>query len=140
MIVLDTDHVGIYQWPQSDAAYALRDRLEACHESLAVTVISVEEQMRGWLSEIKRRAQPRRQILAYGRLQFIIGFFADWTILPWDERACGTFELLRKQRLRVGTMDLKIASIALANDALLLTRNFRDFEKVPNLRFEDWTE
>lgn len=35
-------------------------------------------------------------------------------------------------------MDLKIASIALANDATVLTRNARDFGKVPNLRIEDW--
>ena len=137
--MLDTDHVGIYQWPQSDAAYALRDRLEACDEPLAITIVSVEEQMRGWLSEIKRRSNPRRQIPVYGRLQYIIGFFADWTILTWNEKACDKFESLRRRKLRVGTMDLKIASIALANDALLLTRNFRDFEKVPDLRVEDWT-
>jgi tRNA(fMet)-specific endonuclease VapC len=36
-------------------------------------------------------------------------------------------------------MDLKIASIALANDATLLTRNTKDFEKVHALRIEDWT-
>jgi tRNA(fMet)-specific endonuclease VapC len=33
---------------------------------------------------------------------------------------------------------LKIASIALANDALLLTANRRDFEKVPGLQLENW--
>lgn len=42
-------------------------------------------------------------------------------------------------RPRIGTMDLKIAAIALANDATLLSRNLRDFGKVPGLRVEDWT-
>jgi tRNA(fMet)-specific endonuclease VapC len=42
-------------------------------------------------------------------------------------------------RLRLGTMDLKIAAIARANDATLLTRNTTDFQKVPGLRFEDWS-
>ena len=35
-------------------------------------------------------------------------------------------------------MDLKIASIALAHDAIVLTRNRVDFEQVPNLQVEDW--
>jgi predicted nucleic acid-binding protein len=45
---------------------------------------------------------------------------------------------LVRNRVRIGTMDLKIASIALANDATVLTCNARDFSKVPNLRIEDW--
>jgi tRNA(fMet)-specific endonuclease VapC len=35
--------------------------------------------------------------------------------------------------------DLKIAAIALANDAILLSRNLSDFAKVSGLRVEDWT-
>jgi tRNA(fMet)-specific endonuclease VapC len=35
-------------------------------------------------------------------------------------------------------VDLKIASIAMSNQATLLTRNAKDFEKIPGLRFEDW--
>ncbi|MBM3862272.1 MAG: type II toxin-antitoxin system VapC family toxin [Verrucomicrobia bacterium] len=49
-------------------------------------------------------------------------------------------EGLRKHRLRVGTMDLKIASICLAHDATLLTRNLADFQKVPGLRVENWLD
>ena len=47
---------------------------------------------------------------------------------------------LRKSRLRIGTMDLKIASIAIAHDATLLTRNTVDFAKAPGLRFENWLD
>lgn len=35
-------------------------------------------------------------------------------------------------------MDLKIAAITLAQDALLVSRNLRDFSRVPDLRVEDW--
>jgi tRNA(fMet)-specific endonuclease VapC len=47
---------------------------------------------------------------------------------------------LRQQRIRIGTMDLKIASIALVSDALLVTSNLRDFRLVPGLRCEDWLQ
>jgi tRNA(fMet)-specific endonuclease VapC len=45
---------------------------------------------------------------------------------------------LRAQRIRIGTMDLKIAAIALVHDALLLSANLRDFQQVPNLRVANW--
>jgi tRNA(fMet)-specific endonuclease VapC len=38
----------------------------------------------------------------------------------------------------IGSMDLKIASIALAHSATLLSANLRDFRQVPNLSVEDW--
>ena len=41
--------------------------------------------------------------------------------------------------MRVGSQDLRIAAIAIANDGILVTRNRRDFEKVPNLAIADWT-
>ena len=48
------------------------------------------------------------------------------------------YESLRKAGVRVGTMDMKIASIALANNATLLTRNTNDFNRIPGLNIEDW--
>jgi len=42
--------------------------------------------------------------------------------------------------LRIGTLDLKIACIALAYDATLLTRNATDFAQVPGLRIENWLD
>jgi tRNA(fMet)-specific endonuclease VapC len=87
--------------------------------------------------------QPEKDVMAqvpaYAELTGLIEFFSLWTILPFDESAAQTFVSLRKQKLRRGTMDLKIASIAVASDALLLTANTPDFEMVPNLRIEDWT-
>jgi tRNA(fMet)-specific endonuclease VapC len=61
-----------------------------------------------------------------------------WHVLPWGADAADMLQSLRKQRIRIGTMDLKIASIVLTHDAMLLSRNLRDFEKVPSLRVENW--
>jgi tRNA(fMet)-specific endonuclease VapC len=68
----------------------------------------------------------------------LFDFYSAWEIVALDERAGEQFELLRRQKIRIGTNDLKIASIALVHDALLLSRNLNDFQKIPGLRVEDW--
>ena len=46
---------------------------------------------------------------------------------------------LQSNKIRIGTMVLKIASIAIANQAILVSRNIKDFEQVPDLTVQDWT-
>lgn len=138
MFVLDTDHVTEYQRGTSAAAQRLKQRLDSATEPYATTIITVEENMRGWMAAIRRTNDPRRQIDGYGRFQRLFNFYATWNILEWNATVVDEFESLRQAGIRVGTMDLKIASIVLANDATLLTRNTIDFNRIPGLRIEDW--
>jgi tRNA(fMet)-specific endonuclease VapC len=71
--------------------------------------------------------------------QNILSDFARSQVLSFDDAAAALFESLRAGRVRVPTMDLGIASIALSRDFTILTRNASDFAKVPGLRHEDWT-
>jgi tRNA(fMet)-specific endonuclease VapC len=137
LLVLDTAHVSSLGFA-SEVGAALLDRLSKAGQEVATTVVTVEEQLRGWLSEIHRLTEPHKQILVYDRLQRRIEFFAAWTVLPWDTDAANLFVRSRQQGVRIGTLDLKIACIAIAHDATLLTRNAADFGKVPGLRFENW--
>ena len=82
----------------------------------------------------------REQIRAYERFQATITAFSKLDLLPFDEEAARHFHRLQSARVRIGTKDLKIASICLATDATLLTRNLVDFEKVPGLRVENWLQ
>jgi len=54
-------------------------------------------------------------------------------ILPFDEAAARQFDDLRRQKLRIGSRDLKIAATALVNHALLLSANRSDFRKSARL-------
>jgi tRNA(fMet)-specific endonuclease VapC len=137
MLVLDTDHLVELDRGSAQGA-GLRQKLEDAEDTVATTIISAEEQFRGWLAQIHRQHDPHEQIAAYQRLQRRIAFFAEWNVLPWDTDAADILQRLRRQRIRIGTMDLKIASIVLAHDATLLSRNLRDFQQVPGLRVEDW--
>jgi tRNA(fMet)-specific endonuclease VapC len=138
MLVLDTDHLTEYQKGTSAEAHRLKQRLDVSADSYATTIITVEEIMRGWMAAIRRILDPRQQINAYAKLRQLFRFFATWQVLEWDDRAVDEYEALKQAKIRIGTMDLKIASICLANDATLLSRNNRDFANVPGLRIEDW--
>ncbi len=123
MLVLDTDHLTEYQRGTSTEAQRLKARLDNATDPYATTIVTVEEIMRGWMAAIRRSQDPHRQIHAYLRLQQLFRFFATWNVLEWSESAADRYNSLKAARVRVGTMDLKIAAITLANDATLLTRN-----------------
>jgi tRNA(fMet)-specific endonuclease VapC len=137
MLVLDTDHLVDLD-RGSTLGSALHRKLEEAGDEVATTIISAEEQFRGWLAQIRRQHDPHEQSAAYQRLQRRIEFFAAWHVLSRDTTAADILQELRRQRIRIGTMDLKIASIVLVHDATLLSRNLRDFHQVPGLRVEDW--
>jgi tRNA(fMet)-specific endonuclease VapC len=139
MYVLDTDHASLLWHPASnEAGKNLRSRLRVRGISRPhVSIVTPEEQMRGWLSAVAKERKARRQVFAYRELQELFTFYGKFDIVPFDDRAADRFEAIRG--LSIGTMDLKIASICLVSDATLLTRNTRDFGKVPGLKIEDWT-
>lgn len=140
MIVLDTDHLSVLL-DERDARHApLRSRLRNAGELLAIPIVGVEEQLRAWLAKINRVNKPELQIGPYSRLKKVFTLLREWPILEWNDDAVEHYSGLRWLRHRTGTQDLKIACIALANDALLLSANLRDFEQVPGLRVEDWLE
>ena len=139
MIVLDTDHLSVLEHRDSPQAFALQARLEAEPPTeLFTTVVSLEEQMRGWLALIARYSQVEQQVAYYSRLLSMHGFFSGWQMLPFDVDAAREFQRLRSEGVRIGTMDLKIASIVLSRKAILLSANLSDFEQAPNLRVENW--
>lgn len=133
--ILDTDHVTLHQHGHE----YLTARIQACaSDELAITIITIEEQMRGRLAQIGRSGVDLA--IAYELLRATAGYFCDLPILAFDAEAHRHFLQLRERGIRIGTLDLRIAAIALTQNAVLLIRNRRDFEMVPGLRLEDWSQ
>ncbi len=80
-----------------------------------------------------------RQIDAYARLRLQLENYCGMTVLEFDDPAAAEYQRLVRMRLRLKTMDLKIAAITMSRQATLLTRNVSDFGRVPGLRTEDWS-
>jgi tRNA(fMet)-specific endonuclease VapC len=138
--VLDTDVLTIVQRREEPLYSRLVDRLRDAGPTAVtwVTIVSFEEQMRGWLAYVKS-ARPTQLINAYRKLQDLYEDFGTRPTLNFDARALDEYHRLKSSGLRVGMMDLKIAALAIAHGELLISRNLRDFSRVPNLRVEDWT-
>ncbi len=139
MYLLDTDHLSVLE-RGGTPSQRLRQRLQAVSPAnVAATIVSYEEQTRGWLAFIAKARSREEQVTAYTYLQRHLQVFCAIPLVAFDQDAATIVEHLQKQRIRIGTMDLKIASITLARNATLLSRNSADFQKVPGLRVEDWT-
>ena len=134
--VLDTDHVSLFQQNHP----ILTERINAVNpEEIGVTVITLEEQFYGRLNGIRRANSPEKLISAYAKLSATWNYFATVNLLDFDLDASNCFAELLRQKIRIGTQDLRIAAVVMSRNAILVTRNRRDFERVPGLRFEDWT-
>lgn len=134
--LLDTDTLSLFRRGDPEIIQRLRITRP---EEIAITVISVEEQLTGWYDQIRRLTVPVQRAIAYQRLAETVPFLASFRILPFTELAMTRYDDLRGQRLNVGANDLKIAAIALECGAIIITRNTRDYERVPNLITEDWS-
>jgi tRNA(fMet)-specific endonuclease VapC len=139
MIVLDTDHLSILDRDTIEAFNIGRRLAARSANEVFATIITYEEQMRGWLAYASKAVTQAQQIGAYAKLRAHVETFRTIPLLDYNAAASLEFEQLRRQGVRIGSMDLKIAAIAKANGGLLLSRNLVDFQKVPGVRVEDWT-
>jgi tRNA(fMet)-specific endonuclease VapC len=136
LFVLDTDLLTLYYHGDPAVVRAIDARPP---EVLAITVVTVDEQLTGWYTLTRRARQPAEIARAYGQLADAVVRLARWRILPYNESAIARVAQLKAFRLNVGLMDLRIAAIALEHGAVVVTRNLRDFVRVQGLDVEDWS-
>ena len=134
--LFDTDHLTLYQ--HKHPPLLQRIALQPA-DSVAICPINIEETMRGRLAPLARILAGNKHVQAYAHLVAAEEMFRLFPLVPFDGASESEFQHLRAARLRVGTLDLKIAAIALTNGLTVLTRNRSDFGRVPGLALEDWS-
>ncbi len=134
--IFDTDHISLLQRRNAHVIARL-ERISL--DERAVTILTVIEQIQGRLAVIHHATSEADVARGCERLQETMGFYASIYVLPYDVEAQLQFAHLRRQQVRIGTQDLRIAAIALSKNATLVTRNTRDFAKVPGLHMVDWS-
>ncbi len=139
MYLLDTDHVSVLERGGTLGAQLWMRLARIPTHEIAVTIVTYEEQTRGWLRYVARACTDTEQAQAYHYVQQHLTLFCRMPLVAYDQDAIQYVQQLRQQRIRMGTMDMKIAAIALAHHAVLLSRNMVDFQRVPGLQVEDWT-
>ncbi|MDO4532146.1 MAG: type II toxin-antitoxin system VapC family toxin [Coriobacteriia bacterium] len=69
-------------------------------------------------------------------------FLESFDVAPFDEKCARAYARLRAdleaRGCRIGEIDMEIAATALANQAVLVTDNVKEFGRVPGLSFESW--
>lgn len=142
MVLLDTDHLSVMEWQGSPGAVQIRRHLEQHQpEEVGTTIVNFEEKMRGWMAVLAKARKVKDQVDAYRRLSHQLRIFRSVAIIAeFDENAAVEFQRLKQKYPRMGTMDLRIASIALTQRAILVSRSESDFGQIVGLNLEDWTQ
>jgi tRNA(fMet)-specific endonuclease VapC len=136
LYALDTDTLSLYY----EGHDVVRGHVDA-HPTgeLAITVLTVDEQLTGWYTLTRQAHGPEHVVRAYDHLAQTVVRLGRWRILPYTEQAVARVAQLKALRLNVRVMDLRIAAVALEHGAIVVTRNLRDFRRVPGLTVDDWS-
>ena len=137
LYLLDTDTLSFYERGQKTVVAKVN---AVPLNQIAVAVITVEEQMAGHFAFLRRAKGDAETAFGYQRLTDSIRVITDFHIITFSEAAIARFNALLAMKLNVGKMDLRIAAIALEKGATVITRNLRDFQRVPGLICENWVD
>jgi tRNA(fMet)-specific endonuclease VapC len=134
--LLDTDIFSLWTIGHP----ALRAHLAAHPPAdVGITVLTLEEALTGWQTALRRAKTNDDRSAVYGRMAATAGALRPLQVVTCSRDALDRYDALRALRLNVGNNDLRIAAVALEAGATVVTRNLRDFRRVPGLSCEDWS-
>lgn len=134
--LLDTDTLSLFQQGHAKVAQAIAVQPIGL---VRIPAVSVKEQIDGRAVVIHQAKTAKQLAEAWSHFALAVTFFSRFPIVPMTEAAILRFQSLMKQKLNVGGNDLRIAANALESGATVVTRNLRDFGRVPGLLVVDWS-
>lgn len=139
LVVLDTNHFSELVRDSAAGRY-LMARCEDQNAKVLTTIVNAQEVAQRWCGLLNRLPPGDREVKAYSQFRNSLELLKNLPVLPFDANCSHTYQQLRKEHRRIGRMDLKIASICIANAVPLLTRNLSDFQDLPDLHVENWLD
>jgi predicted nucleic acid-binding protein len=143
MIVFDTDIVTLLTYGKTDK---LKARLAAVddNEQLAVAITTYIEIIRPRCDSISKAASAAEMEKATRGFRASKEVLDAFLILHHTEESYRRFEELmnakKGKKRKKDRSDMMVASIALANNALLVTRNTDDYKGINGLTVENWAD
>jgi tRNA(fMet)-specific endonuclease VapC len=134
--VLDSDTISLLQDRHPEVIAHVASHAA---DDVATTIIGVEEQLSGWYTLLRRAKTPAGLVPIYQRMSETVRFFCTLPLLTFTETAARVYERLLKEKRGTGRMDLRIAAIALAHGATVVTRNVSDFQDIEGIQVVDWS-
>jgi tRNA(fMet)-specific endonuclease VapC len=138
--ILDTDHTSLFLAGNS----LIISQVAKHYNNIAITIITVQEIFNGWNGKLNDPRQANNLSNLYTKLWKTTEFFKVITILNFDRDAEACYNNLRQNNPNLAKKrlekDLRIASVALIQNATVVTRNYKDFSQVRNLQIENWVD
>jgi tRNA(fMet)-specific endonuclease VapC len=141
VFLFDTNHISVWQRGEGAEYERLCAHLvNFTGEQIFVCVVSFHEMVNGWNAYSLKKRSSESLVRTYLEFENILKDYSVMQRLSFDRKAAEVFDELNQLRLRVGSMDLRIAAIAIANQMTLITQNTVDFERIPGLSIQDWLQ
>ncbi len=140
MYILDTDTLTHLQKKNQNVLEKL-ERTEKSH-LVGVTIITKAEVLRGRIDFLLKAENAASLERAQRFLLESESLLEQIPTVTFDKNSLAKFDELRQNSKfrKIGRADLLIASICLANRAVLVTRNIKHFTQFPNLLVENWID
>jgi tRNA(fMet)-specific endonuclease VapC len=106
-----------------------------------IPIVVADQLLRGRLNYVRQTEAGKTKSTLEGAYLFLEQTISDLNrarLLSYTPGADALVQAWRKQKIKVGISDLRIAAICVVHGATLISRNRRDFDQVPGLLVEYW--
>jgi len=138
MKALDTDVLSLV-FKGDPACVQKLTAIPASNRSIPIVV--ADQLLRGRLNVVRQAEAGKTQASvadAYSFLELTLNDIRSIQVLSYSPQAELLVQGWRKQKIRVGISDMRIAALCIIHSATLISRNRRDFDQIPGLSVEYW--